>query len=466
MLVHYYKQGVQPMKQNLLSALTIPILSVMVAFNAYAKPIISDHTNTPTIPKVTIKSELATPVVLEDSQDKNYLKVSLTGFPLDVKKRSPINLALVIDRSTSMTGDRIVKAREAAIMAVNLLTPEDTLSIIGYDSSAQVIIPATKVKNKAKLVKAIQDHIRPQGMTALFAGVSKGIDQVNKHLDKEQVNRIILLSDGQANVGPTSLKELSELAKIAAKKGITISTIGIGEGYNEDLMTAIAGYSDGNHAFVANTADLEKIFTKEFKDVMSVVAQNVEVIIKISNGAKPIRLLGREGEISGDTIKVKLNQLYANQEKYVLLEVVPAKGKANQQQVLADVQVTYNNMASQRPENYDSKVNIAYTKSAEIVKKSQIDDIVIDSTAQKAAIENERAIRLMDEGKVQEASAVLQANAASFDSINLNSDAAKSKAKDLAEKNIKMAEKVKIENKASSSKFLKEATYQTKNQQQ
>lgn len=443
------------MKRKFLSGLMMSVLSIAATMSAQAAS-----------PRVIIKSELASPVVLEQTQDKNYLKVSLTGFPLDVKKRSPINLALVIDRSTSMTGDRIEKAREASIMAVNLLTPEDTLSIIGYDSSAQVIIPATKVQDKEKLIKAIKENIRPQGMTALFAGVSKGIDQVSKHLDKEQVNRIILLSDGQANVGPTSLKELSELSKMAAKKGVTISTIGIGEGYNEDLMTAIAGYSDGNHSFVANTADLERIFTKEFKDVMSVVAQDVEVVIKVSDGTKPVRLLGREGEMAGDTIKVKLNQLYANQEKYVLLEVLPAKGQANQQQLLADVQVSYNNMVSQRLENYDEKVNIAYTKSSEDVKKSQVDQVLVDSVVQKAAIENERAIQLMDEGKVQEASAVLEANAASFDALPVSSSAAKRMAKDQAQQNMKMAEKVKLESKATSRKSLKEATYQSKNQQQ
>lgn len=443
------------MKHPFLSLLVVPLLSLFaLTTNVYAAP------------KVTIKSELSAPIVLEESQDKNYLKVSLTGFPQNIKKRSPINLALVIDRSSSMSGDRIEKAREASMMAVNLLTPEDTLSIIGYDSSAQVIIPATKVKDKAKLIKAIKDHIHPQGMTALFAGVSKGIDQVSKHLDKEQVNRIILLSDGQANVGPTSLKELSELSKIAAKKGITISTIGIGDGYNEDLMTAIAGYSDGNHAFVAKPDDLERIFTKEFKDVMSVVAQDVEVIIKVSDGVQPVRLLGREGEITGNTVNVKLNQLYANQEKYVLLEVLPAKGKADQQQVLADIQVSYNNMASQRQENYDEKVDIAYTKSVAAVQKAQVDEIVIDSAVQKAAIENERAIQLMDEGKMDEAADVLKANASSFQRINVSSAPAMQIAEDKALQNMRMVEKLKVEPKASSRKLLKEATYQTKQQQQ
>lgn len=441
------------MKHKLLSFLAVPVLSLMTIISAQATP------------KITIKSELASPVVLENAQDRNYLKISLTGFPLDLQKRSPINLALVIDRSTSMSGDRIQKARDAAIMTVNMLNSDDTLSVVTYDSSAEVIIPATKVKDKEQLIAIINKNINPRGMTALFAGVSKGLNQVEKHLDKEQINRIILLSDGQANVGPTSIKELSDLAKIAAKKGITISTIGIGEGYNEDLMTAIAGYSDGNHAFVANTADLEKIFSKEFKDVMSVVAQDVEVIIKTANGVKPVRLLGRDGEIKGNTISVKLNQLYSNQEKYILLEVVPAKGSADQQKDLAEVQVRYDNLSTKKQENHDEKIIVRYSKSPEAVKEAQIDEIVVDSAIQQAAIESERAILLMDQGKIEEAKAVLQRNAQAMQALPVTTMPARQKAQENAAINEQLLDRINTESSSSSRKALRESSYKIQKQQ-
>ncbi len=111
-------------------------------------------------------------------------------------------------------------------------------------------------------------------------------------------------------------------------------------------MTAIAGYSDGNHTFVANSADLEKAFTKEFQDVMSVVAQDIVVQIKTGDKVKPVRLLGRDGDILGNTVNVKLNQLYSNQEKYILLEVIPEKGTDKQQKDLADVSISYLNLSS------------------------------------------------------------------------------------------------------------------------
>ncbi|WP_425272357.1 vWA domain-containing protein [Serratia oryzae] len=416
-------------------------------------------------PVVSVKSELAAPIMLVDSEDKNYLKVSLTGFNLDSQRRSPINLALVIDRSTSMSGDRIEKAREAAILAVNMLTPTDTLSVVAYDNSAEVIIPATKVSNKPALIASIQRHIRPQGMTALFAGVSKGIGQVDKHLNQEQVNRIILLSDGQANTGPTSIGELAELARIAAKKGIAITTIGLGDDYNEDLMTTIAGYSDGNHAFVANSADLETAFTKEFQDVMSVVAQDVVVQIKTGDRVKPVRLLGRDGEISGNVVNVKLNQLYSNQEKYVLLEVMPEKGTDNQQKNLADVNVSYLNLSSKRQDRVNERVTVSYSRSAAKVSDAVQQEVLAESEIQKTALANDEAIRLIDAGRKDEAKKVLESNASKLSGLSFSSPAAEKKVRESTEKQRRLAEDIDSKEAATYRKELKEQNYSVKQQQ-
>ncbi|KEY60747.1 VWA domain-containing protein [Serratia sp. DD3] len=414
--------------------------------------------------KVIVKSQVASPVVLENSQEKNYLKISLVGYPQAIAQRHPINLALVIDRSGSMDGERIINARDAAITAVNMLDSNDTLSIVAYDSEAEVILPATKVKNKQQIINAIRRSIESGGSTALFAGVSKGIQQVSRHLDKEQINRIILLSDGQANVGPTSNSELAELARVAAKKGIAITTFGIGEDYNEDLMTTIASYSDGNHVFVKNANNLEGILAHEFNDVMSVVAQDVEVVITTPEQVTPVRLLGRDGTISNNKVKVKLNQLYANQEKYVLLEVVPAKGQHAETKLLADVSVSYANLSSKRVDTVDEKVNVSYSQSSQEVNSAQVDDVIVDSAIQKSAIENERAIQLMDKGQMEEAKAVISGNAAELQSLKLKTPEARQKAESSAQMNKKMVEELDNESKASSRKAVKEQNFNIKTQ--
>ena len=395
--------------------------------------------------QIQVRSELSSPIILEGTPETNYLKVSLSGQNVDSKKRVPINLAIVIDKSGSMSGQRIEKAREAAILAVNMLNENDTLSIVAYDSKARVIVPATKVDNKLRIIGLINENIYAEGGTALFAGLSKGIKQVENQLTKDKVNRIILLSDGQANIGPSSVDELSQLAIIAAKKNIAITTLGIGSDYNELLMSSIASYSDGNHVFVNNSADLENVFVHEFTDLMSAIAQDVVITIQLKNGVKPVRLLGRDGVIKGNEITVKMNQLFSNQEKYVLLEVIPDKGKVGQEKTLAQVDLKYDNLLENKTENETQVVRISYTKDKKMVDDAIHQDVLVETELQKVALENEKALELYNQGKRDEAQQLLRENGEALKAISSQSPT------------MSMSDKERIENQARKNKTLAES---------
>ena len=395
--------------------------------------------------QIQVRSELSSPIILEGTPETNYLKVSLSGQNIDSKKRVPINLAIVIDKSGSMSGQRIEKAREAAILAVNMLNENDTLSIVAYDSEARVIVPATKVDNKLRIIGLINENIYASGGTALFAGLSKGIKQVENQLTKDKVNRIILLSDGQANIGPSSVDELSQLAIIAAKKNIAITTLGIGSDYNELLMSSIASYSDGNHVFVNNSADLENVFVHEFTDLMSAIAQDVVITIQLNNGVKPVRLLGRDGVIKGNEITVKMNQLFSNQEKYVLLEVIPDKGKVGQEKTLAQVDLKYDNLLENKTENETQVVRISYTKDKKMVDDAIHQDVIVETELQKVALENEKALELYNQGKRDEAQQLLRENSEALKAISTQSPT------------MSMSDKERIENQARKNKTLAES---------
>lgn len=395
--------------------------------------------------QIQVRSELSSPIILEGTPETNYLKVSLSGQNVDSKKRVPINLAIVIDKSGSMSGQRIEKAREAAILAVNMLNENDTLSIVAYDSKARVIVPATKVDNKLRIIGLINENIYAEGGTALFAGLSKGIKQVENQLTKDKVNRIILLSDGQANIGPSSVDELSQLAIIAAKKNIAITTLGIGSDYNELLMSSIASYSDGNHVFVNNSADLENVFVHEFTDLMSAIAQDVVITIQLKNGVKPVRLLGRDGVIKGNEITVKMNQLFSNQEKYVLLEVIPDKGKVGQEKTLAQVDLKYDNLLENKTENETQVVRISYTKDKKMVDDAIHQDVLVETELQKVALENEKALELYNQGKRDEAQQLLRENGEALKAISAQSPT------------MSMSDKERIENQARKNKTLAES---------
>ena len=361
--------------------------------------------------QIELSAELGTPVVEAGRTHKTFLKISLTGFELSgIEERTPANVALVLDESGSMTGEKLEEAKEAALLAVDLLNEDDILSIISYDSHVRVLVPATRVADKSDIRRAIR-AMKAGGQTALFAGVSKGAREIRKFIDKERVNRIILLSDGQANVGPSTSTELGELGKSLGKEGISVTTIGLGAGYNEDLMANLAGYSDGNHAFVEDPEDLVKIFNYEFGDVLSVVAQDLLIRIEFEDGIRPLRILGRNGDIIGREVTTRMNQLYSDQEKYILLEVEVPEGAADQTRELASVTVSYQNMANRQQENVRDKVSVSYSSSSDEVARSRNRAVVTTATKQVANEMSKQALELRDEGKREEAQSLLNSSA-------------------------------------------------------
>lgn len=362
--------------------------------------------------EVELDLSLATPIMAADTTQKAYIKLSLDGFELAGRsERTPANVAIVLDRSGSMGGDKIRHAREAAIMAIQRLDERDILSVVAYDSQVDVVVPATRLVDREPVYRAIR-RIHARGNTALFAGVSKGGQELRKFIDRNRVNRVILLSDGLANVGPHSPSELGRLGQSLAAEGISVTTIGLGLGYNEDLMTQLAGMSDGNHAFVENASDLARVFQYEFGDVLSVVAQDLVIEIRCLNGVRPLRLLGREADVIGDRVRTRLNQLYSEQEKYLVLEVeVPAQSAGTELE-LARVQVDYANLATRRASKLDGRVLASFSAS-EVEVQAAVDKPALESAVEQVANEYSReAVERRDRGDVDGARQLLEKSAA------------------------------------------------------
>jgi Ca-activated chloride channel family protein len=378
--------------------------------------------------QVKVDVAVAKPYLLAGQKQTSYLRVGLTGIPFnEPARRTPVNVAIVLDKSGSMQGDKLRKAKDAALASIDRLSSNDIVSVVAYDERVEVLIPATKVSDRVALRNAIE-RLSSGGSTALFAGVSKGAAEVRKFLDPQRVNRIILLSDGQANVGPSSPADLGNLGASLIKEGISVTTLGLGLDYNEDLMTQLARRSDGNHYFIENTTDLARRFGYEFDDVLSVVAQEVTVRITCGEGVRPVRVFGREGDITGQTAVTYLNQVYGNQEKYVLLEVELQPQRAGTERNLADVAVSYVNMASKSTDRIARTSSARFTGSASLVESSTNAAVMASAIEQIAVERNKAAVALRDQGKIDEAREALISNAA-----YLKENAAKYKSKDLAD---------------------------------
>jgi len=360
---------------------------------------------------ITVDVEVGEPMMIAGQEQSAYIKITLGGFALPQKQRAPINLGLVLDRSGSMAGDKLEKAKEAALMVVDRLQPDDIISLVTYDSTVDILVPATKAAAREAIREQISS-LTPRGSTALFAGVSHGLEEIAKNLNPSRVNRMILLSDGQANVGPRSPNELGRLGEVAARQGISITTIGLGLGYNEDLMTQLAMRSDGNHAFAENAVDLAQIFQHELGDVLSVVAQDVQIDISFDAGITPVRAIGRDATINGNKARVALSQLYAKQQKYVLFEVKVPPGAAGKKRALADVAVNYANMISKQKASKRTAAAVEFSAARDVVAARQNKKVMEAAVEGIATDNNRKAVALRDQGNARDAEKILKDNAA------------------------------------------------------
>jgi len=275
--------------------------------------------------------------VVKNSPQEIVMKIDLSAVAGKQKaRRTPLNLAVVLDKSGSMTGAKLEKTKQAAMQLVDRLAPNDILSLVVFSDHAEVLVSAQKVEDKDALKEKIQS-IRADGSTALYSGVKMGAGQIEEYLSNKRINRVILLSDGLANVGPSSPRDLRQLGGRLSERGISVTTIGVGDDYNEDLMAALAEASDANYYYVKDTEKLPEIFAKELGEMLAVAARDVRIEIICPDGVKPLGFIGRAEKFESQKANVNLSQFTTGQNRYLLLRCLVNGNKPE----VARVKVNY-----------------------------------------------------------------------------------------------------------------------------
>lgn len=360
--------------------------------------------------QVRVEAGLDHAVLKAHQKQLAYLRVALTGLDApSTRTRAPLNVAIVIDKSGSMKGGKIAYAKEAAKAALSQMRDDDIVSVVAYDGTVEVLVPATKVSDREVIERGI-DRLDAGGMTALFGGVVKGATEVRKFLAKERVNRVILLSDGVANVGPSSPRDLAQLGATLGREGIAVTTVGLGLGYNEDLMVELAQGSGGQHVFIEREQQLAQVFKEGFGNLSSIVAKEVIVRIRLSSEFRPVRVLGRDADIVGDSVIVQMPAIYARQLDDLVLEV-ELKPLSPRTLEVASIEVTYHNVVSHAADRFSTTLTAEVSDDEAAWDKSENRDVKVAVIERLANERSRRAVELRDQGKTDEARELLSTNA-------------------------------------------------------
>jgi len=233
--------------------------------------------------------------------------------------RMPSDLVVVLDQSGSMAGEKIIDARAAIRELISTLEPEDRFALVSYSVSAWTTIPLSGVSDAARdRWRRVVDGLTTGGGTNLASGLDMGLGIVDGSPVRGRVPRVILISDGLANQGDTSLSGLRNRARRAAVGEYTLTTIGVGSDFDEQLLATLADAGTGNYYYIESGADLAKIFADEFETARESVARGLAVVIHPADGVEVVDAAGYplERGAEGETV-FRPGALFAGQDRRI-----------------------------------------------------------------------------------------------------------------------------------------------------
>ena len=338
------------------------------------------------------------PRVRQGSSGETFVLLEVrAGEGSAVARAGSSHLAIVIDRSGSMKGDRIQNAIAGAVEAVDRLGDGDMVSVVAFDTTVTDVVRATSLgPSTREPIKAAIRGIKLGGDTCISCGLEEGLRELQGTAGK--IDRMILLSDGEATAGVRDLLGFQAIAERARAQGVSVTTIGVGVSYNQKVLGGIALQGGGQHYFIENTASLARVFQAEAEQLRATVARGAAASIELGEGVELVSVADRTFEHRGRRVVVPLGSFARRDEKTVLLRVRVPTGVEGREPV-ASVTLDYDDLVAGRAGQCAGRLEVRVG-----AEQSEIDSVVggrVERSRTAATLLETND--LIEQGRVEEA---------------------------------------------------------------
>jgi len=380
---------------------------------------------------LVVQARLDRNAVLRGQSQERFLAITISA-PNDIGEqfRRPVDIGVVMDASGSMAArGKIDYAKRAAKLLASSMETSDVYSLVTFSDDATVIVPATAVRDSTPIQRAV-DGILEGGGTNLYAGLDKGAGEVRRSLDAQSVGRIVLLSDGNANVGITDPGALGRYVSSLASQGVTVSTVGLGLDYNEDLLARLADLGGGTYDFVDDPRELTTVFSDELERSASVVARATQVTIELPEGVQGMEVIGWDATPTANGWTVWMGDVYAGDARKIIARV-QVTGSQQDQMPVASISARYNDIVDGRVASSSTSATATTTNQVAQVEASLDEKTAVEAVRAWGNEYLVQSTRAYTDGDVEEAKQlagrsrdILDGAATQYDNDTLRGDAA------------------------------------------
>ena len=335
---------------------------------------------------ITVKAHLVQDKVLRGSDGIVTLAVALTASEpdySDTSRRHAVDLVVVLDRSGSMNGRKITDARRAVQQLMGDLSPRDRLALVAYDNTAEPLsglLPMT-ARNRHQLA-AVISGIQPGGGTNLGGGLEAGLEILAATAPEDHHRKLIIISDGLANQGVTDPHALGRMAARGLAKDWVVSTVGVGNDFNEHLMTTLADHGAGNYYYLENPAAFASVFEREYRHAAAAAASGVAISVPVQDGVHLIDAGGYPIEVrDGRAIFNPGNLRFGQTRTHYLSFKVPTE--TSHKVTIEGLQVQFNSDAGPMVTTLPDIFTVACVESPEDVVASIRKDVWTEKVLQE-----------------------------------------------------------------------------------